>query len=196
MNATGGEFLGFLQSAHAGRLKEGRAPAFATSRWAAGLYSAGLTVRCVRLALGRVAIVMEVLYSLCFFTHLQNLLVSREARLASALSDLLGQLYDLHSDFSLQIAALMSDFQVANILWLCSAGLLGLPVLIGSSMWKVAAHAHNWVVLLMLLQHIATVFFTIDSLWRALRGAVKSAMTFHKAAKKVNKAVKKARANE
>merc|ERR1719433_561624 len=70
-----------------------------------------------------------------------------------------------------------------------------LPAFVFFSIWKVAHHTSNWLVLLMMMQHLFTVLFMLDGFARVIRGAVKSALTSHKAAKRVDKAIKKAQSS-
>lgn len=190
MDGAAGDFLTFLQSEQAGRLKDGRAPKFATSRWASTLYSNGFSVRGLRLFLGRLSILFEVLYALCFFAQLEGLIMSKEAKLTQALSVLFQDLQEMHSDLTQSLPAMMAEYRWWDAFFKFG---FSLPAMVFMSLWRVTRHTSSWLMFLMLLQHLMAVFFMFDALWRTLRGALKSAMTFHKAATKVNKAIKKSR---
>lgn len=188
MNSAGGDFLDFLQAEHAGRLKDGKAPSFALSSWASSLYSSGFSTRGVRIFLGRVSIVFEVLYALCFFAQLEGMLVSKEAKLTQAFSDLWGDLMELQSDLTGNVPGMIADLRVFDMFFAFGCSV---PYTVFTSLWRVTRNTSNWLMLLMLLQHLVAVFLMLDAFWRTLKGAIKSAMTFHKAATRVNVAIQK-----
>jgi len=194
MDGAGGEFLNFLQTSQAGRLKDDRAPSFATSSCACGLYRSGAqSVRSLRLLLGRLSMVFEILYSMCFFTQLHSIVMSKEGKLASALGGLVSELQSVLSDLYDNTPGMGSNFDMFEV---GSFLAVGLPFMLYQVLWAFASHSSNWIVLFMLLQHLVMVMMTFDALWRSLRGAWKSLMTFHKAARRLDKAVKKSRTKE
>lgn len=195
MDGVGGDFLRFLQDSHAGRVKEGRAPAFATSRWAAPLYAAGFSVRTVRLSLGRVSMVMEVLFAFCFFAQLKSLLTSREAKLAQALTELYSDVEQIWDELKQQVpqAVFSGDIFAASQSGVLFFVAFSLPGAWARVAWRAACHMSNWLMLLMLMQHLLMVVFMLDNMCRVFFAAAKSLLTFRKAAHRVDKAVKKAK---
>lgn len=193
LGGPGGEFLSYLQSSQVGRIKDGHAPAFATSRWASWLLGSGVSVRNLRLGLGRAGIILEVLYAMCFLAQLQHVLLSKEAKLSQAFSDLFQDLYDFGGEQLTMLPLTFADFSMLDFIYICC---LGVPGIVLKSSWKVVHHTSSWLLLMMLLQHLFTLFFMLDGVWRTIRAAIKSLMTFHKAAARVNKAVKKAKTKE
>lgn len=98
VNEASGRFLDFVQAVKAEKLKEGRAPSFAMSSWAAPLYQNGLTCNRVRVALGWTSIIFEVLFATCFLSQIQRIFLSRESKLLQELHDIskdLGRLQGL-----------------------------------------------------------------------------------------------------
>lgn len=193
MDDSAGAFLKFLQAAHIGRLKDGRAPNFATSRWAGCLYSSGGTVRCVRLWLGRLSTLLEVIFSACFFTQLHSTLVVREQRLTTALTALQSELSDMYMDFLTNFVGEISGFQAVNVAWRLISHA---PYVFVMTTWRLAVHTSNWFTLLMLLQHLFMVMASVDAMWRTVYGTVKSAMSMHKAAAKATRAIKRTATSE
>lgn len=88
INEASGRFLDFLQTAKSDRLKEGRAPGFALSPWAAVFYRHGISSNRLRVALGWTSIVFEVIFAVCFLTQIQRMIASRENKLLQELAEI------------------------------------------------------------------------------------------------------------
>lgn len=186
MDALAGEFLSFLQGNHAGRLKDGRPPSFATSRWAACLYKTGWSARGVRVGFGRFSLVLEVLYAICFFTQLHGLVLARETKLAHAIWSLGAELHELQSELWGNFTTTVMEQRGYDFVYLVS---FNFPWVMLTTLWKLASHSANWLMLLMLVQHSMVFFFTVDSCVRTLRATWKSAMAIRSAGQRVHKAV-------
>mmetsp|Transcript_37826 Transcript_37826/g.112948 ORF Transcript_37826/g.112948 Transcript_37826/m.112948 type:complete len:324 (+) Transcript_37826:103-1074(+) len=88
INEVSGRFLEFLETTKAGKLKEGRAPRFSMSRWAVGLYRRGISSNRLRVVLGWVSIVVELIFAICFLSQVERIMASREGRLLKELSEI------------------------------------------------------------------------------------------------------------
>merc|ERR1711971_310769 len=178
-----------MGKSHAGLLKEGHAPSFVLSRWASYLYGIrAWSVRSARVTLGRVSLMMEVMYALCFFAHLDKVLISREAKLGDAVYAFASDLHEVHSDLWSDLVSAATDLQIHNVLlWL----ILGVPTFLCRFCWRIVSHTSHWVALLMLLSHLLTVVFMLDALWRTVHGTMKSFSTVQSAVARVQRAISK-----
>mmetsp|Transcript_62241 Transcript_62241/g.131561 ORF Transcript_62241/g.131561 Transcript_62241/m.131561 type:complete len:337 (+) Transcript_62241:96-1106(+) len=191
MDALGGAFLHFLQDSMASRLKEGRPPRFGFSKWACPAFRQGFTAYTLRIWLGRISIVMEVLYAMCFFTQLQTILASREQKLQHALVGLLKELQSAKEDI---LGAFLTAESGHHLVWQAGMMLIfGAPSLLARMLWILASHSSNWVMLIMLLQHVVIVFMTFDALWRTLLAVWKTLLTFQRMFRHVDKKMKRGR---
>jgi len=97
MNTAGGKLLEFLETQRVNKLKGNKAPRFAMSRYAAPLYSWGLSSNRVRVVLGWLEISAEVILAVGFLTQLQKIVLSRESKLWEASVEIVEDLGSLGS---------------------------------------------------------------------------------------------------
>lgn len=189
MGRSTGDFLAFLQDSHAGRLKDGSPPRFASSRWASPIYCLGMSMRTLRLSLSRTGLVLDILFSVCFFAHLDRIWWSREKKLVDAAHALWQDLSQLQEKAQLELMTLGGGGIVRLV------G-MNLPYASFLLLWTLASHTSNWIMLVLLLQHLLALLVTLRSVWSTLNTVLRSLRSFLSAGQRVHKAVKKAKASK
>lgn len=187
MAAPAGEFLSVLQDLKADKLKEGRAPSFAMSRWATPLLGAGVSANRLRVILGWCSIIWQLLFALCFFAQLDKLVVRRERQIAEQASELWKFFCEMVEDIRLQLLVDV-ELSFASITRVFG---FGLPGFLGTAAWKLTVSSFDWLQLLLLFQHFLVFLGSVRAMWSVFAAFIHSVGTVHKAVHKTGKSLKK-----
>eukprot|EP00929_Paragymnodinium_shiwhaense_P104824 TRINITY_DN69567_c0_g1_i1.p1 TRINITY_DN69567_c0_g1~~TRINITY_DN69567_c0_g1_i1.p1 ORF type:complete len:314 (+),score=90.94 TRINITY_DN69567_c0_g1_i1:72-1013(+) len=187
LTASSRDLLGHLQDQHAACLKSGKAPKWSAGRLAASVYANGLPARTLRSIVNGSSLILEVLFSLCFFTQMEKIFLSRGEKLEYSVFLLLDNISELFSSMAAEVAEQLANPDPLALLALMAY----LPQTTCLYIFNALRSSSDWILLLVILQHFLMLLFTVNQFASTFSAFFKSVASVKKAAGKAKEVVLK-----